>query len=179
MWITKKDKKEHPLEAEMTSYSPFEVGDEVNLVEGDWSSVHEDLTSDTVGRVVEIIADTKNDRVVYLVDFWVTRKTFEAHYLVKLDNEPDFYEFPEEKEEDAKPTRYNQGTMEVWDAIIGLNLDFMQGSILKYIARYKHKNGKQDIKKAINFLIKMLANETEKDYYELRKLSIDELKEIE
>jgi hypothetical protein len=80
-----------------------------------------------------------------------------------------------ESETTAKPSRYSQGSLEVWDAINQLNFNYMQGAVVKYISRYKHKNGAQDLKKAINYLVKMLAEETKQDYYELRKKSIDEV----
>lgn len=80
-----------------------------------------------------------------------------------------------EKETVARPKRYTQGTLEVWDAIQQLGADFRQGSIIKYTMRYKHKNGAEDLKKAMNYLAKMLAEETGEDYYELRKKSLDEL----
>lgn len=75
----------------------------------------------------------------------------------------------------AKPMRYNQGTIEVWDAIIGMGLDFPQGSAVKYIARYKYKDGIQDLHKAVNFLIKIIANETGKNYYDIRGRTIDQI----
>jgi hypothetical protein len=80
-----------------------------------------------------------------------------------------------ESETTARPSRYNNGTIEVWDAITGMGFDYMQGAVVKYIARYRHKNGEQDLKKAINYLIKMLAQQTNQDYYELRKKTIDEV----
>jgi hypothetical protein len=80
-----------------------------------------------------------------------------------------------EKETVAKPTRYSQGSLEVWDAIQQLGADFRQGSVIKYTMRYKHKNKAEDLKKAMNYLAKMLAEETGEDYYELRKRSLDEL----
>ncbi len=80
-----------------------------------------------------------------------------------------------EKETVAKPKRYNSGSIEVWDAIQQLGADYLQGNVIKYTMRYKHKNGAEDLKKAVNYLAKMLAEETGEDYYELRKKSLDEL----
>jgi len=31
-------------------------------------------------------------------------------------------------------------------------LGFIEGCVIKYVSRYKHKNGKQDLEKAIHFL---------------------------
>lgn len=75
----------------------------------------------------------------------------------------------------AKPKRYNNGNIEVWDAIEDLGLNYMQGNVVKYTARYKDKNGAEDLFKAINYLTKMISRETGYNFYELRKLTIDEL----
>lgn len=44
--------------------------------------------------------------------------------------------------------------MEPWDVITGWNLGYLDGTALKYIARWKHKGGVEDLKKAIHFLEK-------------------------
>ena len=43
---------------------------------------------------------------------------------------------------------YTQGDMEVITAIEGLGLDYHQGNVLKYISRYRFKNGMEDLQKA-------------------------------
>jgi hypothetical protein len=50
------------------------------------------------------------------------------------------------------PSHYNAGSMEVIEAIDGLGLCFCGGNVLKYVARYKHKNGIEDLKKAAWYL---------------------------
>ena len=44
--------------------------------------------------------------------------------------------------------------MEPWDVITGWQLGYLDGTALKYIARWKHKGGVEDLKKAIHFLEK-------------------------
>lgn len=46
--------------------------------------------------------------------------------------------------------------MEPWDVITGWNLGYLDGTALKYIARWKHKNGVQDLEKAVHFLQKAI-----------------------
>ena len=46
------------------------------------------------------------------------------------------------------PKHYTQGDMEVITAIEGLGLDYHQGDVLKYISRYRFKNGMEDLQKA-------------------------------
>lgn len=54
------------------------------------------------------------------------------------------------------PKHYTQGDMEVITAIEGLGLDYHQGNILKYIARYKYKNGIEDLRKAKWYIDRLL-----------------------
>lgn len=58
------------------------------------------------------------------------------------------------------PAHYTQGTIEVIDAIEGLQLDYLRGSALKYIARAGHKEGASeatDLRKARWFLDRAIA----------------------
>lgn len=58
------------------------------------------------------------------------------------------------------PSHYNQGTMEVIDAIEGLGLCFNGGNCLKYIARHQYKgNPLEDLKKAEWYLQRLIRNE--------------------
>lgn len=36
------------------------------------------------------------------------------------------------------------------------NLDFMQGNVIKYVTRYKEKNGKEDLLKAMKYIERMI-----------------------
>jgi hypothetical protein len=92
-----------------------------------------------------------------------------------LDGEPLSQFDDSEPETSAKPTRYNQGELEYWDAVEKLGWSYRQGTAGKYIHRYKDKNGPEDLCKAINYIIKMLSQETGIDYYELHKLTPEEL----
>ena len=58
------------------------------------------------------------------------------------------------------PSHYNRGSMEVIDAIEGLELGFLEGNVLKYVARYKSKNGVNDLRKAMWYLTRLIENET-------------------
>lgn len=54
------------------------------------------------------------------------------------------------------PTHYNQGKVEMWDYANDHNLDFFEGNIVKYVTRWRHKNGIQDLKKAKQYLDKLI-----------------------
>ena len=62
-------------------------------------------------------------------------------------------------------THYSNLAIEPIDFITANNLGFCEGNIVKYIARWKAKNGVEDLKKArwyIDFLIESRENETDK-----------------
>jgi len=52
-----------------------------------------------------------------------------------------------------------------WDYVWANKLDYFQGQITKYVARWKNKNGLQDLKKAQHFLTKYieLVEKVERD----------------
>ena len=60
------------------------------------------------------------------------------------------------REEVNHPKYYNQGNIEVWDYVYDHNLDFFEGNIVKYITRWKDKNGKKDLLKAKQYLDKLI-----------------------
>lgn len=63
------------------------------------------------------------------------------------------------KEMVIHPEHYNKG-IEVWDFTTSHNMGFLDGSIVKYVVRYKHKNGLQDLLKAQQFLNKLIEVES-------------------
>jgi len=68
------------------------------------------------------------------------------------------------------PAHYTRGKMEVITAIEGLGLDYHQGNILKYISRYKHKNGVEDLRKARWYVERLLMIELEEQIKQQRKM---------
>jgi hypothetical protein len=55
------------------------------------------------------------------------------------------------------PKHYTSGAIECWDYIVSQNLGFLEGNIIKYVTRWKHKNGVEDLKKAKAYLEKLIA----------------------
>jgi hypothetical protein len=60
-----------------------------------------------------------------------------------------------------KPKHYTQGKIEVMDFIVDQKMNFLEGNIIKYVSRYKFKNGLEDLKKAA-FYLDRLIKEAEK-----------------
>lgn len=60
-------------------------------------------------------------------------------------------------------THYKQFKgFEPWDVITEWKLGYLEGTALKYIARWRYKNGVEDLKKAMHFLQKAIEVENEK-----------------
>jgi hypothetical protein len=56
-----------------------------------------------------------------------------------------------------RPAHYTSGKYEVWDIIDGMGMtDYREANILKYIFRYKHKGGVEDLKKARAYLDRLI-----------------------
>lgn len=54
------------------------------------------------------------------------------------------------------------GDLQPWDVVIQWELGYLEGTALKYIARWRDKNGVEDILKAIHFLEKLVEVEKQK-----------------
>jgi predicted dinucleotide-utilizing enzyme len=53
------------------------------------------------------------------------------------------------------PKHYTSGAIECIDYINACKFDYLEGNIVKYVTRYKHKNGVEDLRKA-EFYLRML-----------------------
>jgi hypothetical protein len=49
-----------------------------------------------------------------------------------------------------------------WDFIIANDIGYLDGTAIKYIARWRYKNGIEDLKKAIHFIEKLIESEEQK-----------------
>ena len=65
------------------------------------------------------------------------------------------------KERVVHPKHYNKG-VEMWDYAYSHKLDFFEGNIVKYVTRWKDKNGIEDLKKAKTYLDKLIELEENK-----------------
>lgn len=59
-------------------------------------------------------------------------------------SQPDHYKLP------IQPLEY----------IVANNLDFLEGNIIKYVSRYKAKNGVDDLRKALDYLQHLIKRES-------------------
>jgi len=55
------------------------------------------------------------------------------------------------------PDHYKQGKIEVIDFILDQKFNYLEGNIIKYISRYKHKNGLEDLRKAKWYIKELIS----------------------
>ena len=53
-------------------------------------------------------------------------------------------------------SHYKTLAIQPWDYIIQNNLGFLEGNVIKYVTRWKEKEGLQDLQKARHFLDKLI-----------------------
>lgn len=60
-----------------------------------------------------------------------------------------------DSQDNINPAHYKQG-IETTDYILSWGMSFLEGNIIKYITRYKYKNGLEDLMKAQWYLAKLI-----------------------
>ena len=56
---------------------------------------------------------------------------------------------------------YRQKTIQPWDYIAANGIGYMEGNIIKYVSRWREKNGVEDLRKAMHYLQKLIELETQ------------------
>ena len=107
------------------------------------SDKYSDLTK---GKIYEVYYDFLNVQVVK------NDLGYKKDYPLSI-----FRVLPTNKdiENKTKPTYYGS-QVDVIDFCQMNNLDFMQGNVIKYVTRYKEKNGKEDLLKAKEYIDRMI-----------------------
>ena len=143
-----------------------QVGDLIRIINAEGSYAYEN------GDIVEVVARWDDGEGVEI----------KSHRLAEEDNfRPNVFDYEYEihrkaGEEDApkpptdavNPQHYKQGRTEVIDiiedAVTGADPfeAVCQANVLKYMLRYRHKNGVEDLKKAIWYAEKLIEHLTQK-----------------
>ena len=55
-------------------------------------------------------------------------------------------------------SHYKDKAMQPWDIIDAWELNFYAGNVVKYILRYRHKDGLQDLQKARHYIDKLIED---------------------
>ena len=61
------------------------------------------------------------------------------------------------------PQHYQQGNIQVLDFITDQKFSYLEGNIVKYICRYKTKNGLEDLEKADYYLSRLIELQMDED----------------
>ena len=56
---------------------------------------------------------------------------------------------------------YKQFKHETWDVILDWGLGYLDGNAVKYLSRWRHKNGVEDLRKARHYIDKLIELETQ------------------
>ena len=54
---------------------------------------------------------------------------------------------------------YKEDVIQHWDVMLANDVPYMEGQIIKYVWRWKRKNGIEDLRKARHFLDKLIEHE--------------------
>lgn len=58
--------------------------------------------------------------------------------------------------------QHYRASIQTWDYILAHDLGFLEGNVIKYVTRYKKKDGLQDLLKAKHYLDKLIEVENER-----------------
>lgn len=59
-------------------------------------------------------------------------------------------------------SHYKDKCIQPWDYIVANGMGYLEGNVVKYVSRYKDKNGVEDLKKARHYLDKLIEVEESK-----------------
>lgn len=87
-------------------------------------------------------------------------KEFTLEDYFKGLNKLTFGDDPKPRDTQIGGNHYRQGgDIQPWDIIKAWELDFWEGNVVKYVLRWKHKDGVQDLKKARHYLNYLIEQE--------------------
>ena len=52
--------------------------------------------------------------------------------------------------------KHYQTNIQPWDFIVANDLGYLEGNVIKYVSRYRNKNGVEDLRKAQHYLDKLI-----------------------
>lgn len=73
-----------------------------------------------------------------------------------------------------RPSHYafDEGVIECIDYIESHAFDFVEGNVIKYVTRYQHKNGTEDLKKARWYLDRLIKRSEKWDTEHLKRFNL-------
>ena len=86
----------------------------------------------------------------------------QSQSYVEVGNDQDNIRWLHENEEVTNPKHYIGLGITPLQYITANELDFLEGNVIKYVTRYPHKGGVNDLLKARTYLEKLIEREVEK-----------------
>lgn len=130
---------------------------------GDWIVVH--AGAGFIKEGLSGVIKSLSGHSTYVVELQNGREVL----LTKSEVEPYNGDF-DDCEEDGASTSYQIGgdhykgrAIQPIDYILANELDFCEGNVVKYVTRWRFKNGVEDLKKARQYLDFMIEEEESKD----------------
>ena len=77
--------------------------------------------------------------------------------------DPALQPYPPIDNNPVSPQHYQQGNIQVLDFINDQKFSYLEGNIVKYICRYKTKNGLEDLEKADYYLSRLIELQMDED----------------
>jgi Zn/Cd-binding protein ZinT len=65
-------------------------------------------------------------------------------------------------EEQIDGSHYKDRAIQPWDYIVQNQIPYLEGNIIKYVSRWRSKNGMTDLLKAQHYLTKLIETEHER-----------------
>lgn len=56
----------------------------------------------------------------------------------------------------VKGTHYKTKVIQPWDYIASNNIGYFEGNVIKYVSRWKEKDGVADLQKALHYIQKLI-----------------------
>lgn len=108
--------------------------------------ISEDYLHLTKGEIYDVINEYSD--CIIVTNNVGRRKKYPLDIFRKLPNK-------EDNNDKINPSYYGTG-FDVIDFCQKNKLDFMQGNVIKYVTRYKEKNGKEDLLKAKEYIDRII-----------------------
>ena len=101
---------------------------------------------------MEIDCDINSTEVCEIAQKYIKEHGKTVNIIENIEEKIKLKELQEIKKDNIVPTYYHKGNYDVIQFCLDNDIDFVTGNIIKYITRYKGKNGIEDLKKAKEYI---------------------------
>lgn len=130
------------------------------------------FSRNTDGREVSC-TDLRKDEVIELAQNYIKEHEKTVNTIEKIEEKIKLKELQEIKKDNIIPTYYHKGSYDVIQFCNDNEIEFTTGNIIKYITRYKGKNGIEDLKKAKEYLRRLQGTEYDISLADLVHFSLE------